>query len=395
MNTASGSNPADTSFQVSFADYLELLQSDLPVQLVSESSFMRIRDLASRLPGFLAFSSFGFECPLGTAQGDADFLFSLQKKNAGPALLAGQLEGRDFDGSLLAIPQWQQVRRFGMWWAEPPSPLVAGIDDVWMEFDIATASALQNVKAPSLFFAPFLSLQSSPGSAQDDRETWLLLLTTAFRKLNERSPSDVCIDNWRRCLDILPGATNLFQVGMMIARPGSEMLRTCISVENRHVLRNVLNKMEWPGNYRNLDPMLEKISTLFDGFNLHLDLGETTSGKIGIECMFPCRKGPQQEPRWFPFLDLLEAEGLCRPDKRDALLSYPGYRETDLQACPAPLKAVACRHFPLYRSFFVRTVYHIKLVLDSSGTWTAKAYLGVNHFWKGIMEGKEPAGLIG
>jgi hypothetical protein len=38
----------------------------------------------------------------------------------------------------------------------------------------------------------------------------------------------------------------------------------------------------------------------------------------------------------------------------------------------------------LYRSFFVRSIYHVKLAYDGSARWEAKVYLGVDHLWKGL-----------
>lgn len=395
MNDANGSQ---RSIQTSFADYLKMLEPDVSTRLVSESCFSRIKDLASHLPGCLAFSPFGFECPLGADDAEADFLFSLQKYNLGPAVLAGQQKENDFDTSLFQIPQWRQVRGFGELWANPTEPLYSGIDDVWMEFDIASVPGTQNAHAPSLFLAPFVALSDSFIEKLSANEA-LNFLGTIFMKLNGRYPPAACLKNWKFSLENLPNIRNLFQVGFMIARPDSSMLRTCVAFNNMDNLKVLLDLLKWPGDFRNLDLFSRKLNTFFDSFALHLDLGETVSGKIGIECQFRYHQGSAHGPRWLPFLDVLTEMGLCQMDKRNALIQYPGYRETNMHACPIPLKNMACRHFPLYRSFFVRINYHIKLVLDLSGEWKAKAYLGINHLWKGLMDVTErnngPWGIIG
>jgi len=374
--------PIDTGsacIRAPFSDYINMLKPDVPRQLVSESSFSNIEMLASLVPGCLAFSTFGFECPLGVDGAEADFLFSLRKDNSGPAILSGRMPQHDFDPSLLAIPQWSQVRRFGTLWDSPPSPIFDGMDDVWMEFEVASAHAAQNVRAPSIFFRPCRSASKTHAWNPEDA---LEQIATVFAQLKGRRPPDACTRNWMRCLERLPRLTALFQVGIMIARSDSNTLRMCILTEGPESLRTLLRDIGWSGDFGGLDPMLHRLEPLFDRLSLHMDLGEEISGKIGIECQFPERKSPAREPRWRPFLDFLTGEGLCRAAKRDALIQYPGYRETELATCPAPLQRVAYRHFPLYRSFFVRSIYHIKLVMEPPGKWSAKAYLGVNHLWK-------------
>ena len=133
-----------------------------------------------------------------------------------------------------------------------------------------------------------------------------------------------------------------------------------------------------------LQPTLQDISPWFDSLALHLDVAEELSPKIGIECKFLKRRSPDREPLWHDFLGFLVERGLCLYEKREALLEFPGYSPTDTDICPFPLKQLADQLEMLYQSFFVRTIYHIKLVYDEKSGWEAKAYLGVNHIWKGI-----------
>lgn len=391
------SNASPATIQTSFADYLEMLEPDVPTQLVAESCFTRIKELASHLPGFLAFSPFGFECPLGEDEAEADFLFSLQACNSGHLLLAGEMKEHDFDKSLFKIPQWSRARRFGELWANPPDPLFSGIDNVWMEFDLASAPITQDAYAPSFFCAPFKSLSDIQIDHLGVDEA-LNVLATVFLKLNDSYPPAACLQQWKHCLEILPNIRSLYEVGFMIARPDSNTLRLCIVFTKWHTLKVLLHGLGWSGDFRNLDSFFKRLNTFFDHFTLHIDLGKTIGGKIGIECMFPYLGWPVGEQRWSSFLDLLTGEGLCRTIKRNALRQYPGYRATNMHACPIPLKNIAYRQFPLYRSFFVRIIYHIKLVLDASGEWQAKAYIGINHYWKSLAGVKErdngPWGII-
>ena len=45
--------------------------------------------------------------------------------------------------------------------------------------------------------------------------------------------------------------------------------------------------------------------------------------RVGMEGSFS--RLPRREPRWRELLDRLVARGLCPPEKRDALLAWPGY----------------------------------------------------------------------
>ena len=380
-----------------FSHYLDLLKPDLPDELISDASFSKIRKVASQVPGALAFSPFGFECPLGVDGAEADFLFSLQKTNSGPEILSSQLPEHDFDAALFSIPQWNQVRCFGEQWADPPDPLYAGIDDVWLEFDVSNPSA-QQVKAPSLFFAPFHTREHRHGKIPDPDEG-LRLLETVFFCLKGRNPGPSAALNWKKCLEILPRLPNLFQVGLMIARSDSDTLRMCILAPDSEAVKRILSHLGWPGDFSPLDDILKKISPFFDMLYLHVDVGADISGKIGIECKFSYPRDLSPEPLWYPFLDFLLEEGVCLPAKRNGLLAYPGYRSIDMDACPPPLARMADHLYPLYRSFFVRIISHVKLVYRESGELEAKAYLGINHLWKGIFDDSEPGrgrwGIIG
>jgi hypothetical protein len=370
-----------------FSHYLDLLKHDLPDELISDVSFSNIRKMASQVPGALAFSAFGFECRMGDREPAADFLFSLQKNNSGPEILSGKLPESDFDTDLFSIPQWRQVRCFGEQWADPPEPLYAGIDDVWLEFDVSDPSG-QAGKAPSLFFAPFHATRDLHGKDPDPNEG-LRLLETVFFWLKGRAPGVSATRGWKKCLEILPRVPDLFQVGLMIARSDSDTLRMCIQAPDGVAVKRILSRLGWPGNYSTLDDILKKIAPFFDRLCLHVDVGADISGKIGIECKFPHRRDSSREPLWYPFLDFLLETGLCLPAKRSGLLAYPGYRSTNMDMCPPPLARMADHLYPLYKSFFVRTLYHVKLVFRENGELEAKAYLGINHLWKGLVDDSE------
>ncbi len=379
-----------------FSNYLDLIRPDIPESLISTAAFSQIQEFASRLPGLLAFSTFGFECRLGNRDAEADFLFSLHKNNSGPQILSGNLPKHDFDASVFEIPQWRQVRHFGRQWLYPPSPLFSGIDDVWLEFDLCKSPA-HGSHAPSLFMAPFIDFSPRDQEALDLTDG-LNIIQTIFEWLTGQKPDRRALSNWQKCLEILPSLRLLFQMGFMLARPQVDKLRMCIIAKDHQIARQYLRHIQWPGNICSVMPMLEQLSALFDVLYLHIDAGESISAKLGIECKFPKRKGPAREPRWFPFLDFLVDQGLCLAEKREGLLAFPGYRVTDRHTCLQPLRERIEKLQWSHTSFFVRTLYHIKLVYHVDQSWEAKGYLGIDHLWKDFLgngkSGQNPYDII-
>jgi hypothetical protein len=63
-----------------------------------------------------------------------------------------------------------------------------------------------------------------------------------------------------------------------------------MALDHETVKRNLSN-IHWPGDLAKLDPVLNKLSTLFESHYLHVDVGSAISRKIGNECKFPKRKG--------------------------------------------------------------------------------------------------------
>ena len=377
--------------------YLNLVKADIPSALLSQEAFATVHRLCTRLPGALAFSTFGFECRLGKIEADADFLASLSSDNSGPDILSGKLPAHDFALEFFKHPVWKRVREFGRMWAAPPSPLYRCMDDIWLEFDTHIPSEAQ---LPSLFFGPFDKIdRDNPSAASHSREDMLTLLESVYACTMGKAPTPSMSRQWRKCIEVLPWPKALFQVGIMAARPGSDRLRMCVVFPSTDTLTDYLESVGWPGDMGVVKPMLKTMSGWFEQFPLHLDVSDEVSPKIGIECKFLKRRSPDREPKWIEFLDFLIGRDLCLPIKRDALLAYPGYAPTNPNACPKPLERMIEQLEMRYRSFFVRTIYHVKLTYEKTHGWEAKAYLGVNHIWKGLRgdfeKGRGKWGIIG
>lgn len=366
----------------SLNDYLAFIRPHVAPELISDQGWAGITPVAERLPGALAFSVFGFERPLDTDDGWADFLCSLDKANSGPDILAGYLPDHDIAALCFREDAWRRIRNFGRAWSEPTSPLHALADDVWLEFDVRRGPA-----GPSLFLAPRPTGQPARTGERVfdpafDPAGLPVLLDAAHGALFGRPPDQALAARWQSLIERLPRPTALFQVGFMLARPEPDGLRVCVSLRAGE-LKPFLAGL-WPGDLAEVTTLAKALSPWFGSFAVHLNIGAAVGAEIGLECRFNHRRGPEREPGWPGFLDFLVEQGLCRPSLARALPVYGGYAPTDRDRCPAELGRMIDRQALAFRSFFVRKIFHVKLSLEPGQDWRAKAYLGVGHIWKGL-----------
>jgi hypothetical protein len=75
--------------------------------------------------------------------------------------------------------------------------------------------------------------------------------------------------------------------------------------------------------------------------------------------------------------------GLCTPEKREALLVYPGYVDETTATVPWPEAPRRASRLLDGRSLstFVRSLHHVKISYQPGERPEAKAYLAANHHW--------------
>jgi hypothetical protein len=308
------------------ADWLGVLAPRLVESLFDSETVERLRRLAMTLPG---------ECQ-GTletrlAPEAAPIDLSLRLRTAA--------EARDLAARLPA------AGGFLARWAEGG---LVPVRSVWLEFD------LDRAESPVPVVCAKLPREVDSGWLLD---TLLPALQGAPLPAGQRAAI-------LSCLTALPAPASLLYVFSLRAR-GSDAIRLEIFGLELDVM---------PGYLRSLVPQtvpaVEEVSMIFQGVErLHLsfDVTDTILPRVGIEGSYP--RQPSREPRWEAFFERLVRRGLCSPEKRDALLAWPGSDTF----WTAPERWPVAKIGP--RGFCVRALSHLKVVCRPDREPEAKAYL--------------------
>lgn len=340
-----------------------------PAALMSAENLARVREVAGHFPAGVS-EFFGFECRLGEAAPRADFLFCSKAEEGGREVLAGLRPGEGPGASLLAHPIWQRLQRFAREWADPGSPWHEPVRNLWFEFDLEAPPP--DPPLPSVFFGTEALRGGASGAPP-----WL---PRVLEGLRGEAPGAALVASLDRCLAALPEGASIFQVGMMLARPG-DAVRVCVRGVPPERRVELLERIGWPGPGDELARVLGDLPARADSVDLDLDLLPEVGPKLGLECSFyggdPARWG-------FPaFVEALVERGLCRPEKGAGLLEWSGavHERQRPEGWPADLRRRSAALGPGTASAFIRWPYHVKLVHQPGRPLEAKAYLAVRQFW--------------
>jgi hypothetical protein len=354
-------------------DYLKLIQSHTPNTLIDAAQWRKIETIAQIFPSAVT-TFFGFECRLAEPEAKADFLLCADASEAGRRVLATNAYGIDLPKELFQNPVWQQVREFSTNWESEASPLYNNVRNVWLEFDIAKASSHpQPFPIPSAFFGPE-PLFATP---QDNPHPYTWVWQHALPLLLGRPvPIAVCT-SLIRCFEYLPKQAYVFQIGLMLARQ-VDTVRLCIrDIAPDHIIPYLIN-LGWVGNAASLHQTLSDLSQMTDRIDLDIDVNDGILSKIGLECYW--LRQPKFEARWEVFLDALVKQGLCLPEKEQALLAYPGYirEKTHPEVFPSHARKLSGLLGAAYEWVVFTGLHHIKLVYHNDRIQEAKSYLYVS-----------------
>ncbi|MBW4509341.1 MAG: hypothetical protein KME64_22885 [Scytonematopsis contorta HA4267-MV1] len=358
--------------------YLKAVTSDLPYQLISPQNLSHINKIARLLPSEIA-SIFGFECRLGEITPKADFFISTNASMGGRDVLAGKHDFINLPEELFTNSVWQKIRDFSLCWANPESQLYDNADNIWLEFDVDGKPP--DIPIPSLFFG-VKKLMFPPKKhfrLGESAHLFQWRTETALKLLGANS-SFKSYDNICHCFNLLPPGAEVFTIGVMLSRQ-SESVRLCIcGIPTENIVDYLIN-IGWTGSYKIIKELITNLSKFVNVINIAFDVGNIIYPKIGFEC--PVGTCKPNDAILQKFLDyLIEAE-MCLPNKRDALLSYPGFCDEISNSELWPTNLINMSNFlgSQQLSTFLKTVNHIKIVYEPEKALEAKAYLFFEHGW--------------
>jgi hypothetical protein len=240
---------------------------------------------------------------------------------------------------------WPHLASFLRRWAEPGGPF-AQVRSVWLEYDLD--------RGPQ----PVVCAKLPP----DAGLSWVM--DSLLPAIHGKSLSESQRRLVRLCHEAIPLSGSLLYVFSLLPR-GTDAVRMELFGLNPAEILDYLGAVA-----PNADPRVAAVAPLFDGverIHLSFDIASTVLPRIGIEGSFS--RLPVREPRWRELLERLSAQGLCPPEKLDALLSWTGYDTfwTAPKAWPVEAAGVP--------GFCVRGLSHVKLVCNPDRDLEAKVYL--------------------
>ncbi len=357
----------------SIAEILCLLEPAVVPKLMTVSNWNKIDHIAQILPNALS-SFFGFEYRLGDTLAEADFLLCVAADEAGKKVLGDRTYAISLPALVTDEPIWQRIQTFASEWNTSTSAIAKDVFNIWLEFDIPNAFAEDEIPIPSFFMGVNDVYKCDSLEEQKKRRAWLVeeSLPLLFGKSLPIANQEMLY----HCFQELPKGAHVFQIGLMLARQG-ETVRLCIRNISPLQIGSYLSAISWKGNIEKLTQFLHLLSPLVDRVDLDIDVDFSTQSKIGLECYF--YQQPSLEPKWITFFNFLEERSLCLPEKREAILSYPGYlRESaNQEQWPEGLKRLTQILGAKNEGIIFRGIHHIKINYENDAPQEAKSYLYV------------------
>lgn len=240
------------------------------------------------------------------------------------ALLAHRVE-LEARNSEAAAPTWRHVYRFLEDWSDRASPLHQTVPFVWIEFDLH--EGLTEVPSPFLLF--FLQERvdervpaqiGTPLRPARTREACRELVGRGLSRLRGRAVVPAVEHRVAICLEALPSDGHLAYAAALTSR-SPEAVRLTSMLPSASLVP-YLCQIGWRGNVAQVEEALGKLG-LNEGFVwFDLDVDAETPSSLGVIFHYP-----DHAPQWQRSLDWLVTRGACAPEKRDAVLAWPGWTE--------------------------------------------------------------------
>lgn len=250
------------------------------------------------------------------------------------------------------------ARRLLERWAAGALPPVASL---WLEWDLDTPDV--DVPTPSV-------IAKLGGPAEPGWVVGELLPALAGEPLAPRQRELA-----ERCLAAVPPPGRLLYAFGLLARPGRPLRLEICGLEAPALVSYLeLFSADHALRLAGLAPLFAEIT---QPERLHLSFDLLSEGAIGprFGVEGSLARLPRREPRWATFLERLVTAGLCTPDRRDAVLAWPGWDSFRTAPEVWPVAGLAQGGLA---GFCARGVSHVKVVSWPDRLPEAKAYLAFN-----------------
>jgi hypothetical protein len=369
--------PVEVDHRDTLATTFDAVAPHLPAELVRADQVRRLRALAGRLPPVAVA---GLECRL-TGEGPVDLAIALPTSDRCFTLVAGHNPERDLAPALLAEPGWQRVRGLARAITPPDGILAGAVDQLWLEYDMP-ATAGSSPPKPKLFFSPDPSATMSPQRYLDVTGAVLTALGSAPLARPVR-------DRLLEVIARLPAGSAVFQIGIPVAQR-IDALRLCISGLDGRAMVDTVRSLGWAHDPGSLRDTVGQLARRADDLYLDIDVGEQVGERISVEAHLRGPRRPVAEPGWVALLDWLLDSGLCRADRRQALLAWPGVSVLRPDAATAHGPSAVAGLFGGRATLGVmRGLHHLKVSYEAGTGWQAKGYFGFKRHW--LI--RQPAGV--
>lgn len=355
------------------SDYLRLIESHIPKELISDQNYSEIKNIAKYFTGGLT-SFFGFEKRLMNPDAPSDYLIAVSALKGEREALVHLLEQDNVPNNFLNKPEWQQLHRFALNWANPNSPIHEKVLGLWLEFDIADVS--RDISIPSVFLQTVPLRNDSPKDIENC--TWVT--RNAIPCLEGKTVSEKVEQYFLEIVKKLPHGASVFHVASMLSRR-TEGIRVVIKRLHPDGIVPYLHSIGWTDSDDGLSKLLNELKEFVDCIRLHINISDHVDQKVGLECFISPEKY-NQENGWTDFLDYLVKKGLCQPELKSSLLEFPGVEQENPSynfGLDTYLPSVKVSEKDFSKAL-VRYISHVKISYEPQKPIEAKAYTGVRLF---------------
>lgn len=344
-------------------------------QLISPEKFKNILSVAKNFPGNLT-SFLGFEIHLGDVRQRADWAFAISGAGDDRVVFENLLKQGSFSELFMQRAEWKQIALFSEEWTNKESVLKNKVKCFWLEFDMPEQHS--DMIIPSVFFGPE-KLPKDVTSDSPAQFAWLV--NNALPLLQGQPLSKKVKEQVLTCIQKIPRGASLFQVGTMLSRSTNDVRLYINKIHSEEILP-YLSLLGWKDSDAHLQTLIGDIQTKAERFVLSFDVtAEGIGPRIGLECSFEENRY-NEETGWKPLFDYLVTQGMCLPEKRDALLRYPGVEHPDdfSGGVMRPFVSVSLHLDDIFSGSLVRYISHVKVVYIPGRPMEAKAYPAVRLF---------------